>query len=282
MKKIVVIEDEKEYRERWKDFFAEFGKCLKVETEIPDEILGFPKLFARWLIEDAYFILDHNFHTPAPGRWINGSIIMEALLCLGIENRVLMSSEEPSLHERKGVVDVGKLLDESICHKKTLCSVASLLHELESIDEYEQVRRIVLKEDNLPYILSEDAFDGTSQKISNAIKLANFAVGNMQILRELFAGEVLVSGGLSNEDELAILCPNEFLRENDWSICAKKLHYRGGFTSWWKWKFSNKGRIKRQYACFDGILSSKLDPYRKFAVAGWMLSEMLESIPRTC
>ncbi len=97
---------------------------------------------------------------------------------------------------------------------------------------------------------------------------------------QLFNGEPMPLGGLSNEEKLAKLCPDEFQRGNPWSDYAMTLFYRGGKISNWSWK-SYDDQIKgRQMACFKGLLGSfGVSHEGKTAVAGWMLSEMLTEVP---
>jgi hypothetical protein len=104
--------------------------------------------------------------------------------------------------------------------------------------------------------------------------------GTLMSNERLFAGQPGILGGLSNEDELAGLCPEEFKNKNPWSDYAMKLFYRGGNIANWKWK-SNYGSARRhQRGCFSGLLGTFSLPYQaKTAVAGWMLSEMLSEVP---
>ena len=56
----------------------------------------------------------------------------------------------------------------------------------------------------------------------------------------LFSGGPEPFGGLTNEDELAKACPEEFQQRNPWSDYAMKLFFFGGNIKNWKWK---TGRI---------------------------------------
>ena len=97
----------------------------------------------------------------------------------------------------------------------------------------------------------------------------------------LFSGSPEPLGGLTNEDELAKACPEEFKRRgNPWSNYAMKLFYSGGNIKNWKWKTEDKDVKNRQFACFHGLLGTfGIRHEDKTAVAGWMLSEMLAEIP---
>jgi len=97
---------------------------------------------------------------------------------------------------------------------------------------------------------------------------------------ELFAGEPLPLGGLSNEEELSMLCPEEFKKPNPWSEYAMKFFFEGGKIGNWKWKSDDKKVRVHQLNCFHGFLATFEIPHKdKESVAGWMLSEMLEEVP---
>ena len=97
----------------------------------------------------------------------------------------------------------------------------------------------------------------------------------------LFAGGPEPLGGLSNERELARICPDEFRkRNNPWHRYASKLFFEGGNIAHWKWKSDNEEERKRQLRCLQGVLAGfDLSHEDKEALAGWMLSEMLVEVP---
>jgi hypothetical protein len=96
----------------------------------------------------------------------------------------------------------------------------------------------------------------------------------------LFAGKPEMLGGLTNEKELAKKCPKEFQQDNPWSNYAMKLFYNGGNIKNWKWKSDDDGIKEKQFACFYGLLGTfGLRHEDKKAIAGWMLSEMLQEVP---
>lgn len=98
--------------------------------------------------------------------------------------------------------------------------------------------------------------------------------------KQLFAGQPELLGGLTNEVELAILCPEEFKNNNPWSDYAMKLFYHGGNIANWKWKSDDTATRRHQRGCFSGLLGTFALPHQdKTAVAGWMLSEMLSEVP---
>ncbi len=97
---------------------------------------------------------------------------------------------------------------------------------------------------------------------------------------KLFAGEPGFFGGLSNETELAELCPAGFKTDNPWSDYASRLFSMGGSSRNWKWKSDDGDVCKRQMGCLHGLLGTfELSHQDKLAVAGWMLSEMLAEVP---
>lgn len=96
----------------------------------------------------------------------------------------------------------------------------------------------------------------------------------------LFTGQPQPLGGLSNEDELAKACPDEFRSDNPWSDYAMKIFFEGGSTANWKWKSDDKAERNRQIGCFQSVLGTFSLPHEdKEAVAGWMLSEILTEVP---
>lgn len=98
---------------------------------------------------------------------------------------------------------------------------------------------------------------------------------------KLFAGEREIFGGLSNEEELVKECPVEFKNGNAWTGYAMSIFYAGGDISDWKWKSPDPAVCQHQLDCFYGLLGSmEIRHQDKTAVAGWMLSEMLEEVPK--
>lgn len=101
-----------------------------------------------------------------------------------------------------------------------------------------------------------------------------------QAATPLFGGEPEFLGGLSNENELAVACPDEFKDDNPWSSYAMKLFFSGGKIANWKWKSDDPSERRRQMGCFHSLLGTFGLPHEdKEAVAGWMLSEMLTEVP---
>ena len=99
---------------------------------------------------------------------------------------------------------------------------------------------------------------------------------------QLFAGEPEPMGGLTNENELARLCPKEFQSGNNpWTAYVSTLFFCGGKITNWKWKSSDDKEKAKQLGYFHCLLSGfGLAHEDKEAVAGWMLSEMLTEIPK--
>lgn len=102
---------------------------------------------------------------------------------------------------------------------------------------------------------------------------------------ELFSGKPSPFGGLSNERELVKICPEDFKNNwtsNKWCNYASKLFFSGGSIKNWKWKTIDTADREIQLRCFYGLLGTFGIPHEsKEAVAGWMLSEMLEELPET-
>jgi hypothetical protein len=101
-----------------------------------------------------------------------------------------------------------------------------------------------------------------------------------QATSALFAGiPRLVGGGLSNERDLAAACPPEFMKDNPWSRAAMRLYYDAAEAVTLKWKSEDVAEQSRQTQYFGALLDGDLPTREKFAVAGWMLSEMLTEVP---
>lgn len=97
----------------------------------------------------------------------------------------------------------------------------------------------------------------------------------------VFAGEPEPLGGLTNELELAKVCPPEFKRDNPWSYYAGQVFFFGASVANWKWKSDDEKERLRQKACLRGLVTTfNLDFTDVLAVAGWMLSEMLSEVPK--
>lgn len=98
--------------------------------------------------------------------------------------------------------------------------------------------------------------------------------------KALFAGEPISSGGLTNEKELVRICPETFRRGNEWSHLAIILKHKEYETFNWRWKSKDPHEQHHQLERLQAILRSfglRLEDI--YAVAGWMLSEMLTQIP---
>ncbi|MEK7140164.1 MAG: hypothetical protein AAB815_00085 [Patescibacteria group bacterium] len=96
----------------------------------------------------------------------------------------------------------------------------------------------------------------------------------------LFAGTPrLIGGGLTNEKELVEKCPPEFKVANSWSTAAR-FATGGASMAGWKWRKENQATRRDQFQYLDALLDSRqLRDDAKFAVAGWMLSEMFLEPP---
>ena len=99
----------------------------------------------------------------------------------------------------------------------------------------------------------------------------------------LFEGKGQPLGGITNEQELVKKCPKEFrddYHNNQWCEAAQLIFFKGGQIKHWKWKSKDPKEISKQMECFKGVISGwGLQHEDKTAVAGWMLSEMLEEVP---
>ena len=100
-------------------------------------------------------------------------------------------------------------------------------------------------------------------------------------LSPLFTGEPMQAGGLSNQDALVALCPQEFRRPNEWSVYAALLYQCGGANmGGGEWVSFDEEERRQQHdylKCL--VLFSGLSDADKEAVGGWMLSQMLRTVP---
>ena len=95
----------------------------------------------------------------------------------------------------------------------------------------------------------------------------------------LFSGSALGFGGLSNENDLVIACPEEFKKGNRWTYLAG-LFASGEKKPALKWVSNDEVERRRQWDCFRGVISSiALSFEDKIAVAGWMLSVITTENP---
>jgi hypothetical protein len=101
---------------------------------------------------------------------------------------------------------------------------------------------------------------------------------------ELFSGEAGIFGGLSNEGRLVAICPEEFMKDrhsNPWCRATSQIFFEGGRIDYWKWKTADEEVRSKQMSCFSGLMGSfGIKHEHKQAISGWMLSEMLEEVPR--
>lgn len=99
---------------------------------------------------------------------------------------------------------------------------------------------------------------------------------------KLFAGTRAPFGGLSNERELVSLCPDEFSHSNKWVRMASTIFFEGAHhIQDWSFKSNDVEVVKKQINLLDGLLRGfGLGHAEKEAVAGWMLSEMLNDVPK--
>ncbi len=97
---------------------------------------------------------------------------------------------------------------------------------------------------------------------------------------QLFVGQPQTLGGLSNERDLAELCPEKFKGTTDWSRLASWVILQDEDYDKWDWVSDDRTIRKHQLDCLSGLLgSSKLKDQDIEAVAGWMLSEILAAVP---
>ncbi len=102
---------------------------------------------------------------------------------------------------------------------------------------------------------------------------------------EMFSGELSQTGPikrLSNHEELAASCPEQFKDYNDpWTSYILDFFLDPDHdTSKWKWKTDNRVVRESQRERFMCVLKSlALTMEDRNCVSGWMLSEMLSEVP---
>ena len=98
----------------------------------------------------------------------------------------------------------------------------------------------------------------------------------------LFDGEVRC-GALSNVFELVELVPEEFSPENEWYQYVEHLYAKGGQEYDASWKARSDFVESLWYhtrKCFKyAFMDSRIPREKRFALCGWMLSEMLAEVP---
>lgn len=97
----------------------------------------------------------------------------------------------------------------------------------------------------------------------------------------LFAGSPSFLGGLSNERELVPLIPSEFrLHGNPWAQLANSIFFNGASMKTWVFRSDDASVVRYQLDCFEAALQGfDLSHQDKEALCGWMLSEILTTVP---
>ena len=100
----------------------------------------------------------------------------------------------------------------------------------------------------------------------------------------LFSGIFCIDGGLTNDDMgyLSEKSPTGFGdSSNEWTKYAFKVIIEGGASiENWEWKSDDELIKQKQLKYFRAIcLSPRECSQRHWAIAGWMLSEMLINVP---
>ncbi len=107
----------------------------------------------------------------------------------------------------------------------------------------------------------------------------------MAALESLVAVELLFArtvddGEIKNLEILTSACPKVFHAGNRWVKYARKWEISRRQQDWWKWKATEKEVRNHQFKVLLAVQQSGLEDESRLALEGWMLSEMLEEIPR--
>ncbi len=89
-----------------------------------------------------------------------------------------------------------------------------------------------------------------------------------------------VYGGISNQQELVKVCPEEFKNtDNAWRKFAQMVCSHGARCKDWKWKFGKESVEKIPWLTTLIKNTGGLSDEEVLDLAAWMLSEMLSEIP---
>ncbi len=88
--------------------------------------------------------------------------------------------------------------------------------------------------------------------------------------------------GTLNQDELRRICPPKFYENNDWSSFINIIKYRDNYDqNKWDWKSTDVMEQRKQfYYLMKLIRSDKILNQYKLAIAGWYLSQILNTAPK--
>lgn len=117
MKKILVVEDQKQYQENWKNFFANFGQLLDAEAEVIEEIESSEELLKKILkkvAEGYYLLIDNDLRgfNEKEDLKNRGEAVCCGLEMMGFSGKIAMISAS----NFNGKVNLGKgsLSEESV------------------------------------------------------------------------------------------------------------------------------------------------------------------------
>ncbi len=99
----------------------------------------------------------------------------------------------------------------------------------------------------------------------------------------LFSGKISPFGGLSNEKQLFQACPSEFRdwQYNEFCKYAESIFFSGASYKNWSWKTQDAIEQLKQLTILRALLRSFESKHEhKIAIAGWMLSEILNEVPK--
>lgn len=169
-------------------------------------------------------------------------------------------------------------------------NIAVIAHSPEQLEDltslYDERRRTIYLvrivallpiagEEFIEYVSSQGLVDEETLKEARRQESENLK----KLQNMLFSGEPR-GGGLSNEEALSRVVPEEFKSDNPWSTYAMRIFFLGADISNWKWRAEDEVERRKQRACFTALLGTFSLPHEdKEAVAGWMLSAMLTEVP---
>lgn len=109
MKKVLVVEDQAQYRENWKSFFTKFSTLLDVEVEVIETVTSSEELMNTVLkkVADSYYLIidnDLRGYCNDESLKIRGEMVCVGLEGMGFHGKVAMISA----HQLDGRINLGK------------------------------------------------------------------------------------------------------------------------------------------------------------------------------
>ena len=100
------------------------------------------------------------------------------------------------------------------------------------------------------------------------------------LTEKIFQGKPKIFGGVTNIEGVINKCPKFFYQKNPWSSFINIIIHRDLYDqTTWSWKSKDNNTRQHEFSYLFGLMTAKIDIKDKLAIAGWYLSEILESVP---